>query len=60
MKIKQPVVAALVLSASHWALAIDAPSPLGTALPLGDLGLLGLAVAGLVGGVGIIRRKQKR
>jgi LPXTG-motif cell wall-anchored protein len=57
MKFTKILVAAYALLASVGAMAATTnPTPAGT--PLDDLALLGLAVAALAGGVGIIRRKK--
>lgn len=64
MKFTKILVAAYALIASFGAMAVDVclpgdptcvPTGLGT--PVDDLALLGLAVAALAAGVGIIRRK---
>lgn len=57
MKFTKILVAAYALFASFGAMAIgDNSDALGT--PVDDLALLGLAVAALVAGVGVIRRKK--
>jgi LPXTG-motif cell wall-anchored protein len=64
MKFTKILVAAYALIASFGAMAIDptctdpngCPTGLGT--PTDDLALLGVAVAALAAGVGIIRRKK--
>jgi hypothetical protein len=55
MKFTKILVAAYALLASVGAMAATA-NPLGT--PVDDLALLGLAVAALVAGAGVIRRKK--
>lgn len=57
MKFTKIFVAAYALMASVGSIASTVgPTPAGT--PIDDLALLGLAVAALAGGVGIIRRKK--
>ena len=59
MKFTKILVAACALFASFGAMAVigdDGPTGLGT--PVDDLALLGLAVAALAAGVGVIRRKK--
>jgi len=58
MKFSKILVAAFALFASVGAMAIDTiPTP-GLGGPVDDLALLGLAVAALAAGVGVIRRKK--
>jgi LPXTG-motif cell wall-anchored protein len=59
MKFTKILVAAYALLASVGAMAVDAPGGnTGLGTPVDDLALLGLAVAALAAGVGIIRRKK--
>lgn len=66
MKFTKIFVAAYALIASYGAMAVGVCDPqtstncvpTGVGSPVDDLALMGLAVAALVAGVGIIRRKK--
>jgi LPXTG-motif cell wall-anchored protein len=58
MKFTKILVAAYALLASVGAMAVTGGGPGQLGTPVDDLALLGLAVAALAGGVGIIRRKK--
>lgn len=60
MKFTKILVAAYAMVASFGALAVEivGPGPTVVGNPVGDLALLGLAVAALAAGVGVIRRKK--
>jgi hypothetical protein len=56
MKFTKILFTAYTLFASVGAMAFTQPGALGT--PVDDLALLGLAVAALVAGAGVIRRRK--
>lgn len=58
MKFTKILVAAYALLASVGAMAFTTLETIAVGTPVDDLALLGLAVAALAAGVGVIRRKK--